>query len=68
VRNRTYALLACKDNLRKPTIQIDMYPSCTVIEFWQGSMLTYSFSRKYAEQADIIDQKLEVMMKSFRTR
>jgi hypothetical protein len=44
------------------------YPSCTVIEFWQGSMLTYSFSRKYAEQADIIDQKLKVMMQSFRTR
>jgi hypothetical protein len=43
------------------------YPSCTVMESWRNSMLTYSFSTKYAEQADIIDLKLKMMIQSFRT-
>jgi len=45
-----------------------IFPACTMLESWQGFTLTYSFSRKYAEQADVIDQKVKAMMLGFREK
>jgi len=45
-----------------------VFPDCTVYEHWQGLSMIYSFSRKYAEQGDSIDQKVRNMMLSFREK
>jgi len=44
----------------------DIYPACKVMEWWQGADLSYSFSRRYVDDAVIIDAEVKKLLTSYR--